>query len=223
VTENHPLRVLLVGEDSLARSGLALLLAKEPGIAVVAERAERAAGADLAAEMAAAGAAVALWDLGPDPDAQLETLALAARESGAPILALLEPGSSERTSLAIAEGARGVLARNASPARIAAALVAIANGLLVLDQVLDQAPAMSSAFGPHAVRQAELLAEPLTPREHEVLRLLAEGLATKQIAGRLGMSEHTAKSHVNAILGKLGAESRTEAVVRAARLGLIAI
>ncbi len=216
MAENHPLRVLLVGEDPLARSGLALLLAQEPGIAIVAERPERSAGADLAAEMAAAGAALTLWDLGPDPESHLETLALAARESGAPILALLEPGSGERAFLALAEGARGALARSASPARIAAALVAIAAGLLVV----DQAPAR---FGPHGARPAELMAEPLTPREHEVLRLLAEGLATKQIASRLGLSEHTAKSHVNAILAKLGAESRTEAVVRAARLGLIAI
>ena len=213
---NEPLRVLLVGEDPLARSGLALLLAREPGIAIVAERPEQSAVADLAAEMAASGAALILWDLGPDPESHLETLALAARESGAPILALLEPGSGERTLATLADGARGALARSAPPARIAAALVAIASGLLVI----DEPPAGSGA---HAARSAELMAEPLTPREQDVLRLLAEGLATKQIASRLGVSEHTAKSHVNAILAKLGAESRTEAVVRAARLGLIAI
>ncbi len=65
--------------------------------------------------------------------------------------------------------------------------------------------------------------EDLTPRELEVLQLLAEGLANKAIAQRLGVSDHTIKFHVNAILGKLGAQSRTEAVVRATRLGLIVL
>ena len=63
--------------------------------------------------------------------------------------------------------------------------------------------------------------EPLTPREREVLGLLAEGLTNRAIAERLGISEHTAKFHVNAILGKLGVETRTEAVGEAARLGLV--
>ena len=63
--------------------------------------------------------------------------------------------------------------------------------------------------------------EDLTPREREVLRLLAEGLPNKAIARQLGISEHTVKFHVNAILGKLAVASRTEAVVRATRLGLI--
>jgi two-component system nitrate/nitrite response regulator NarL len=63
--------------------------------------------------------------------------------------------------------------------------------------------------------------EELTPRELEVLRLMAEGLPNKTVALRLGISEHTVKFHVNAILGKLGVSSRTEAVVHATRLGLI--
>ncbi len=66
-------------------------------------------------------------------------------------------------------------------------------------------------------------AEELTPREIEVLQLVAEGLPNKQIALRLGISEHTVKFHVDAILGKLGAHSRTEAVTRAARLGLLVL
>jgi len=63
--------------------------------------------------------------------------------------------------------------------------------------------------------------EELTPRERHVLQLLAEGLPNKAIADRLGISEHTVKFHVSAIMSKLGAQSRTEAVTRAARLGLI--
>jgi DNA-binding NarL/FixJ family response regulator len=63
----------------------------------------------------------------------------------------------------------------------------------------------------------------LSPRETEVLSLIAEGLANKAVAGRLDISEHTVKFHVNAILGKLGAQSRTEAVTRATRMGLISL
>ena len=72
-------------------------------------------------------------------------------------------------------------------------------------------------------RQPALMssAEALTPREQEVIHLLAEGLPNKTIADRLHISEHTVKFHVNAILSKLGAQSRTEAVVRATRLGLL--
>jgi DNA-binding NarL/FixJ family response regulator len=65
--------------------------------------------------------------------------------------------------------------------------------------------------------------EALTPRELDVLQLLAEGLPNKTIADRLTISEHTVKFHVNALMGKLGAQSRTEAVVRAIRLGWLTI
>ena len=63
----------------------------------------------------------------------------------------------------------------------------------------------------------------LTPREHDVLRLLAEGLPNKGVASRLEVSEHTVKFHVNSIMGKLNAQSRTEAVILATRLGLLPI
>ena len=69
--------------------------------------------------------------------------------------------------------------------------------------------------------EVPVASELLTARELQVLALLAEGLANKAIAARLGISDHTVKFHVNAILGKLGAESRTEAVTRAARAGLL--
>jgi len=69
----------------------------------------------------------------------------------------------------------------------------------------------------------DALVEPLTARERQVLGLLAEGLTNKAIAERLGISDHTVKFHVNAVLGKLGVESRSEAIVQAIRLGLVVI
>jgi len=78
---------------------------------------------------------------------------------------------------------------------------------------------------PVAPMDLQLMAEaiPLTPRENQVLQLLAQGMTNKAIALDLGITDHTVKFHVNAIMGKLGAQSRTEAVVRATQLGMIAL
>ncbi|MEA2328388.1 MAG: two-component system, NarL family, nitrate/nitrite response regulator NarL [Thermoanaerobaculia bacterium] len=117
---------------------------------------------------------------------------------------------------ALASGARGVLARTAAPRRMHAALHAVAEAEIVIDD----------AFADHLLRhpRAEVeMIEPLTAREREVLRLLASGLTNKEIAQRLGVTDHTIKFHVNGILGKLGAATRTEAVVEAARRGIIAV
>jgi len=117
---------------------------------------------------------------------------------------------------ALASGARGVLARTAAPRRMHAALHAVAEAEIVIDD----------AFADQLLRQSRTeveMIEPLTAREREVLRLLASGLTNKEIAQRLGVTDHTIKFHVNGILGKLGAATRTEAVVEAARRGIIAV
>jgi DNA-binding NarL/FixJ family response regulator len=196
-------RVLLVSDDALARAGLATLIAGRGGIEVVGQ----GSGADASALAAAREPDVVAWDRGPggEPPAALGRLE-------APVLALLWEESQGPEALAA--GARGVVLRAAAPERLAAALGAVALGLLVVDASLAELLPRRRPGGP-------ALAEPLTPRESEVLQLLAEGLTNKAIAARLGISEHTAKFHVNAILGKLGAESRTEALVQAARLGLV--
>ena len=104
----------------------------------------------------------------------------------------------------------GMLQTDASPEQIVQAIKSVASGLMIFD----------SALVPQRPDQ-DRLAEPLTPRESEVLRLLADGLGNKEIAMRLGISEHTIKFHIRSILGKLGASSRTEAVSRGLRSGLI--
>jgi len=110
-------------------------------------------------------------------------------------------------------GALGALLRSAEAERLVAALRTVATGLGVFDPTLVRSLLSTRA----AVRDSLQL----TPREAEVLRLMAEGLSNKLIADRLKISEHTAKFHVNAILNKLDAETRTEAVVSAARRGLL--
>ena len=124
-------------------------------------------------------------------------------------LAIDEEGAQESLS----GGARGALPRGTDGVRMGAAVRAVAAGLIIID------PAFSRLITPRRAARPE--SEGLTPREGEVLQLLAEGLSNKEIAGRLLVSEHTAKFHVNAILNKLGATTRTEAVVLGARWGLL--
>ncbi len=216
--------VLLVGDDPLARSALAALLAAEPGLAVVShvsptELAARDDETDLLDLLPGAPRAV-LWDLGLAPGSTLDRLA-AAVETLPPILALL--ADDEPAAEALAAGARGLLFRDAESASLAAALRAVARGLVVLDSALADLllPADDLADTAEPATEPTGPTEPLTPREIDVLQLLAQGLSNKQIAARLEISDHTAKFHVAAILAKLGATGRTEAVVRAARTGLI--
>lgn len=220
-------RVLVVADDLLARAGLAALLADQPGLRVVEQLAPQA---DLAAEVAATQADVVLWDLGWRSEVALRRLVevLGAAEPGeVPIVALVAEEDEQSVAAALRAGCRGLLLRSADLETLTVALVAAARGLLAVDPALATAllaPELSAAelTGPSSTATAAL-PEPLTAREMEVLALIAEGLPNKAIARRLGISEHTVKFHVNAVMGKLGAQSRTEAVVRATRLGLMAL
>lgn len=206
------MRLLLVGDDPLARSALAALLGAEPGVTLVGEASPEDG---LRSVVEAVAPAVALWDLGHSFSSATAALERAPELGECPFVALVaELGPAED---ALAAGAAGVLPRTAAPARLAAALSAVAHGLVVLDSSLAE-----SLLRQRPPDRAELIEE-LTPREQEVLALLAQGLTNKAIAERLSVSDHTAKFHVNSILGKLGAGSRTEALVRAARLGLVAL
>ena len=116
---------------------------------------------------------------------------------------------------ALRSGVRAVLPEDAPPRQIIAAIYAAAAGLVVVPA--DE----SEPLFPHVSPDESV--EPLTPREMDVIEMLAEGLSNKQIAHRLTISEHTAKFHVNSILAKLSAGTRTEAVMRGIRLGLVKI
>ena len=112
----------------------------------------------------------------------------------------------------------GIALPDAAPAELRAAVSAVAQGLIVVPATLNEAFANApTTLG------SEPLDEPLTARENEVLQLLAEGLPNKQIARRLSISEHTVKFHVSAVYAKLNAASRTDAVSKGARRGLITL
>jgi two-component system nitrate/nitrite response regulator NarL len=221
------LRVLVVADDPLARAGLATLLASLSGYTVVGHMAGEA---DVLAGLDVYRPDVVVWDLGWNPlqapartrhaplagpeehTTALERLA-DLHDAGALVVALLP--DETYTLAAWTAGARGLLLREVSAARLQASLQAVASGLVVLDEALGASVMPTRHAAPMVPVDA------LTPRELEVLRLLAEGLPNKLIADRLHISEHTVKFHVNALMGKLGAQSRTEAVVRATRLGLL--
>jgi DNA-binding NarL/FixJ family response regulator len=203
-------RVFLVAGDPLVRAGLAALLSPEPGMTVVGQGAP---DDSLAARLATAAPDVVAWDLGPDAADAVDLLPEDAATSG-PLVALVADAAQARDALAA--GARGVVYRDAPGARLAAALRAVAEGLYV-------SPEPPGEPGSRPDRAAADLVEPLTPREREVLDLVVQGLTNRRIGERLGISEHTAKFHVNAILGKLGVTTRTEAVAEAARRGLVVL
>jgi DNA-binding NarL/FixJ family response regulator len=152
------------------------------------------------------GADVVIADLLPNDSVQYAPAAI--------VLLTDDPAPAWSAEL-LRGGIRAVLPHHATPSQIVAAVFAAAAGLAVVP--VDDATAVLPES------RAEQMMEPLTPRETQVLEMLAEGLINKEIATRLGISDHTAKFHVNSILAKLNASTRTEAVTRGIRSGLIMI
>ena len=199
-------RVVIVSEDPLTRSGLTALLGAQPGLVV----AGTIRPADLG-DLAHGGAEVALVDLSSGRAAD----SLSGHSLPIPAVALI--ADEGEVQEALEAGAHGVLFRSASADQLASALVGVHRGLLVLD------PSLLQWARSKVTRGAGEPGSGLTPRERQVIALLAEGLSNKAIAARIGISERTAKFHVESILAKLGAESRSEAIVLAARRGLVAL
>jgi two-component system nitrate/nitrite response regulator NarL len=202
-------RLLVVAEDPLVRAGLRTLIESHTWMDIVGQVAP---GAGLEQDIASYSPEVVLWDLGWDGERGLEMLSEIEWER-LPLVVLLSDESL--APAAWQAGARGLLPREADGESIAAAMAAVLQGLAVI------VPEMLSPLMPREAESPGSLTEPLTAREMDVLRLMAEGLPNKAIALQLDISEFTVKFHVNAILGKLGAQSRTEAAMTAARLGLI--
>lgn len=205
------LRVIIMGADPVGRAALAAQLAELGGLVVVHEV---DGPGDLSSAIDAHAPDAVLWDR-TGADESFET-GPDLIDLPTPVVVLTEEG--EPAAPLLAAGARGVLPRDADATTLTEALTAAAAGLVVLDPRLAGELAAEANEAPPEVPG---LLEPLTPREIQVLGLLADGLSNRDIAERLRMSDHTAKFHVAAILGKLGARTRTEAVARAARLGLI--
>jgi DNA-binding NarL/FixJ family response regulator len=155
-------------------------------------------------------------------------LSLPAASEGDPVSqrwVLLLDGDAAAVAEWVRRGARGVLPRDAEGEEILAAIDAVHAGLAVVpagiaEALTGRAPRTAQRLG--SVSRADVTPlTPLTPREREILALLAEGLGNKIVAARLSISEHTVKTHVASIFQKLGADTRAEAVAIGARTGLI--
>lgn len=155
----------------------------------------------LAAQAAELEPGIVLWQISPEEDAA----GILHMLGNTPVLILAQQPSMDL----IRSGARGVLPVDASPEQIGVALRALSADLVVL-----------TAEAIHRIQPAPL-GSALTARETEVLRMIAAGLSNKEIAYRLGISEHTVKFHVSALLGKLGAASRAEAIAIGVRRGIV--
>ena len=204
-------RVLIAAPAPALRAGLRALVATAE-LQIVGETATLAA---LDLDIAAADVLlVADGDLLADAariipdDARLALLLLAADGRAAPLLRSL-PLSGW-----------GILPLDSSASELQAGLAAVANGLVVLSSPL--AEQLLGQRGPVAVPALDQV-DPLTAREREVLQLVSQGLSNKLIARELQVSEHTVKFHVSSIFAKLGAASRTDAISRGARQGLITL
>lgn len=207
--EAGTMRILLIAADPLVRAGLATLFIDQPAVEVVGQLSPLD---DVPAGVAAYRPELLVWDMGWQEERIIERLAELI-DTLPPSLLLVPDEATARASWSI--GARAILGREANGETIVAAASALLQGLIVID------PAFASSLPINIAQSEPPPPEPLTPRELEVLRGLAEGLSNKELARRLGISEHTVKFHLNALMGKLGAQSRTEAVVRATRAGLI--
>jgi DNA-binding NarL/FixJ family response regulator len=156
---------------------------------------------------------IAPGDLDPDTLGNLTAL---AREEGVPLLWLGADGMPEHARQGRLAG--GVIAQDADAETVVAAIHAAYHGLHVVDPEVVKVDLASPADD-----EAEALPSMLSPREREVLGLVAAGLPNKAIARTLGISDHTVKFHVSSVLTKLGASSRTEAVTLATRQGILSL
>lgn len=212
------IRALVAAARPTVRAGLSAVVRAGSEIEVVGEA---TGGSDLLALAASQSPEVVLAELETEGEELGVALGSLIVESPATGVVVLCDGGDAWVTRALRQGVRGILSRDADSREITAALMAAALGLMVVPAATGRAllPPEATAGAPVAHPDAPI--EPLTARELEVLRLLGSGLGNKTIALRLRISEHTVKFHVGAVMAKLGASSRTEAVAIAARRGLI--
>jgi NarL family two-component system response regulator YdfI len=139
----------------------------------------------------------------------------------AAIVLLTEVSDSRTIAHLLRSGVRAILSRGSDPDDVFSAICAAHDGLVLLST--STAANLAAVYGDRPEENEAELSEEITSREMDVLRMLAEGLVNKDIAARLGISEHTVKFHISSILDKLGASTRTEAVTLGIRRGLIPI
>jgi DNA-binding NarL/FixJ family response regulator len=231
-TGGAPIRVLAVDDQRVVREGLALILSLLPGVEVAGTAADGEEALALAAERKPD---VILMDLRmPGIGGAEATRRLRAAVPSAAVIVLTTYADDHSVLSALQAGAVGYLTKDAGADEIRQALERVRNGHAVIDPAVQRhlvdAIAASSSSPPDGApsqgtapaRSARKLPDGLTPREAEVLALIAAGLSNAEIAERLFVSETTVKSHVNHLLPKIAARDRAQAVSYAYRHGLAA-
>jgi DNA-binding NarL/FixJ family response regulator len=213
------IRILIAASSEIMGAGLEALLAAYSGLVTVGRWQDIAS---LVPQVEAQQPDIVLLELEWSDDETLANLeALAAAPHPPALVVLTDDAHGMWAAEALRTGVQAILPRQAQAHEIVAAIEAAAVGLVALhrDTIEALLPMLSSAprVLPGSSQQA------LTPREIEVLSMLAEGLGNKTIAWRLGISEHTVKFHLSSIFTKLNASSRTEAVTLGIRQGLIMV
>jgi DNA-binding NarL/FixJ family response regulator len=217
MTPEEPVTVVVADDQSAVREGLVLLLGTLPGITVAGEAADGNAAVDLVATVKPQ---VVLMDLNmPGCDGVTATARITAEHPGTRVVVLTTYADDESIIGALQAGALGYLTKEATRAEIGRAVHAAAAGQAILDPGVQQrllsaaarapgAPGGSAAPGSGASGGAD---DELTPREAEVLRLIAAGQSNREIARTLFVSEATVKTHVNRIFAKTGSRDRAQA------------
>ena len=206
--------MLLAAASTVRRAGLETLVKKTPLLKLAGSLHGPLAIAQYAAQLQPD---VVLLDF-ENENRSFESAALPRIPSGFPVVALIDEPSADWTAHALRSGARAILPRDSGMDEILSAIQAAHAGLVLLDPEVTQDLV---ARIPTSAAQSSPALDDLTPREIEVLRMLAEGLGNREMAARLGISDHTVKFHISSILDKLGAATRTEAVIMGIRMGII--
>ncbi|MBK8822513.1 MAG: response regulator transcription factor [Anaerolineales bacterium] len=201
------IRVTIVSPNSALRIGLRELLGRQPDIKVVGETVDLESVNEMETEVAVL--------------ASVSSARFINRKSNFAILFLTDDVESVRGMLNSNTQAWGILSPDATEDELTAAVRAVGEGLWVGAPGLVQS--LIRLSGRRESSSEESLVEQLTAREMEVIQLMAQGLANKQIALSLSISEHTVKFHLSSLYAKLGISSRTEAVKRGIELGLISL
>ena len=204
------IRVLVADDHQLVRAGIRTLLDAEPDITVVAEARDGAEAVTTAADTLPD---VVLMDLSmPDVDGVEGTRGVLARCPDARVLVLTSFSDRERVTEVLAAGATGYVLKDSEPAELVAAVRAAARGHVPIDPRVAAAllPGAAGAPGSGGGAGGDT---GLSPRETEVLRLVAQGLANKQIARALGITERTVKAHLGRVFREIGVLDRTSAAL----------
>jgi DNA-binding NarL/FixJ family response regulator len=216
---SQTIRVLLVDDQKLLREGLRILLELEPDLQVVGEAGDGKAALEVFAETQPD---VVLMDIRmPVMDGVQATRRLLQHTPQARVVILTTFDDDEFVFEGLRAGALGYLLKDVSGGELAQAIRTVANGgALIEPSIARKVLSEFSRLAPSARPLEKALAEPLTGREGDVLRLLAQGLSNREIAVRLNLAEGTVKNLVTGILQKLDVRDRTQAAVQARRLGL---